>query len=82
MPEWIRDMGPLIIATTAIIIAIWQSHMRTHDKIEVRFDRIDDRFNKVDDRFNKIDGRFNKIEQTMSEIKGMLKVLIRDKYQD
>ena len=82
MLEWLGDAGPIIIATVAIIIAIWQSHSRTHDKIEAQFDKVDNRFEKVDSRFEKVDNRFdnleNKIDARFDKVEGRLSHLEQD----
>ena len=77
MLEWLGDAGPIIIATVAIIIAIWQSHSRAHDKIDARFDNLE---NKISARFDKVEDRLSHLEQDMSEMKGMLKVFINGKH--
>ena len=83
MAEWIRDFGPAILATTALGIAIWQSHSRTHDKIDKRFDsledKIDKRFDKVDQRFDKIEDRMRSLQEGMAEMRGMLRTFINGK---
>ena len=83
MQEWLRDFGPAILSTTAIIIAIWQSHSRSHDKIDNRFDnlesKMDNRFDKVDQRFDKVDDRLRILEEGMAELKGMIRVFVNGK---
>ena len=86
MLEWLGDVGPIILATVAIIIAIWQSHGRTHDKIDARFDKVDNRFdnleNKIEARFDKVDNRFdnleNKIEARFDKVEDKLSHLEQD----
>lgn len=59
------------------------------EKVDARFDKIDARFEKVDERFDKMDERFdaqdkrldqlnNKIDLTASNLRGELRVEIRD----
>ena len=72
MPEWVGDVGPIILATVVIITTIWQMHTRTHDKLE----------NNMNKRFDKVEDRLSRIEQDMSEMKGMLKVFINGKHKE